>query len=107
MEYRVSFCKSCRYKQCGRVAQLVEQCPFKAWVLGSSPSALTTYLLDLLALAFLLQLQTIVPFCVVPKIVLTQREAAIRALFQDSQIVPDFCPIGTALLQFPAARLTC
>ena len=25
----------------GRVAQLVEQCPFKAWVLGSSPSALT------------------------------------------------------------------
>ena len=27
----------------GRVAQLVEQCPFKAWVLGSSPSALTTF----------------------------------------------------------------
>jgi hypothetical protein len=26
---------------CGRVAQLVEQRPFKAWVLGSSPSALT------------------------------------------------------------------
>ncbi len=25
----------------GRVAQLVEQCPFKAWVEGSSPSALT------------------------------------------------------------------
>jgi hypothetical protein len=25
----------------GRVAQLVEQCPFKAWVDGSSPSALT------------------------------------------------------------------
>ena len=32
--------------QCGRVAQLVEQCPFKAWVAGSSPAALTslTYL---------------------------------------------------------------
>jgi hypothetical protein len=28
--------------KCGCVAQLVEQCPFKAWVLGSSPSALTT-----------------------------------------------------------------
>jgi hypothetical protein len=27
--------------QDGRVAQLVEQCPFKAWVEGSSPSALT------------------------------------------------------------------
>lgn len=27
---------------CGRVAQLVEQCPFKAWVAGSSPAALTT-----------------------------------------------------------------
>jgi hypothetical protein len=27
---------------CGRVAQLAEQCPFKAWVDGSSPSALTT-----------------------------------------------------------------
>jgi hypothetical protein len=26
----------------GRVAQLVEQCPFKAWVDGSSPSALTS-----------------------------------------------------------------
>ena len=26
---------------CGRVAQLVEQCPFKAWVAGSSPAALT------------------------------------------------------------------
>jgi hypothetical protein len=25
----------------GRVAQLVEQCPFKAWVEGSNPSALT------------------------------------------------------------------
>jgi hypothetical protein len=29
-------------KKCGRVAQLVEQCPFKAWVAGSSPAALTT-----------------------------------------------------------------
>src|SRR5580765_946067 len=28
--------------RCGRVAQLVEQCPFKAWVAGSSPAALTT-----------------------------------------------------------------
>ncbi len=26
----------------GRVAQLVEQCPFKAWVAGSSPAALTS-----------------------------------------------------------------
>src|SRR4051812_45528223 len=25
----------------GRVAQLVEQCPFKAWVAGSNPAALT------------------------------------------------------------------
>jgi hypothetical protein len=30
--------------RCGRVAQLAEQCPFKAWVDGSSPSALTTQL---------------------------------------------------------------
>src|SRR5580658_8825629 len=28
----------------GRVAQLVEQCPFKAWVEGSNPSALTKIL---------------------------------------------------------------
>jgi hypothetical protein len=28
-------------KESGRVAQLAEQCPFKAWVDGSSPSALT------------------------------------------------------------------
>ena len=27
----------------GRVAQLVEQCPFKAWVEGSNPSALTSF----------------------------------------------------------------
>src|SRR4051812_31044796 len=26
----------------GRVAQLVEQCPFKAWVAGSNPAALTS-----------------------------------------------------------------
>src|SRR5258708_7595210 len=28
-------------KDRGRVAQLVEQCPFKAWVAGSNPAALT------------------------------------------------------------------
>src|SRR5579863_9915793 len=28
-------------KQGGRVAQVVEQCPFKAWVAGSNPAALT------------------------------------------------------------------
>jgi hypothetical protein len=28
-------------KHRGRVAQLVEQCPFKAWVAGSNPAALT------------------------------------------------------------------
>jgi hypothetical protein len=31
----------CLIVKCGRVAQLAEQCPFKAWVDGSSPSALT------------------------------------------------------------------
>ena len=31
----------------GRVAQLVEQCPFKAWVAGSNPAALTKILKDL------------------------------------------------------------
>ena len=36
-----------RLDVCGRVAQLVEQRPFKAWVLGSSPSALTMNLKDL------------------------------------------------------------
>ena len=30
-----------KFKTCGRVAQLVEQCPFKAWVAGSNPAALT------------------------------------------------------------------
>jgi hypothetical protein len=34
----------------GRVAQLVEQRPFKAWVAGSIPAALTSYLARLLAL---------------------------------------------------------
>jgi hypothetical protein len=35
---------------CGRVAQLVEQRPFKAWVAGSNPAALTTtYLAHALA----------------------------------------------------------
>ena len=32
----------CLIVKVGRVAQLAEQCPFKAWVDGSSPSALTT-----------------------------------------------------------------
>ena len=30
-----------RLKESGRVAQVVEQCPFKAWVAGSNPAALT------------------------------------------------------------------
>ena len=29
--------------ECGRVAQLVEQRPFKAWVAGSNPAALTIF----------------------------------------------------------------
>ena len=36
-----------RLDLCGRVAQLVEQRPFKAWVLGSSPSALTSYPIEI------------------------------------------------------------
>jgi hypothetical protein len=32
-------------KDCGRVAQVVEQCPFKAWVAGSNPAALTSFTL--------------------------------------------------------------
>src|SRR4029077_17218016 len=32
-----------RLKDRGRVAQLVEQCPFKAWVAGSNPAALTMF----------------------------------------------------------------
>ena len=30
-----------RLAKSGRVAQVVEQCPFKAWVAGSNPAALT------------------------------------------------------------------
>jgi hypothetical protein len=44
-----------RLKARGRVAQLVEQCPFKAWVEGSNPSALTRiskYLADLGGVGF-------------------------------------------------------
>src|SRR5215467_8230518 len=33
--------ESNRVRENGRVAQLVEQCPFKAWVAGSNPAALT------------------------------------------------------------------
>src|SRR6516162_10449179 len=39
-------CK-CLIVKDGRVAQLVEQCPFKAWVAGSNPAALTKLLKDL------------------------------------------------------------
>lgn len=38
-----SFRQICYFQESGRVAQLVEQCPFKAWVDGSSPSALTRF----------------------------------------------------------------
>ena len=34
--------KYVRLKKVGRVAQVVEQRPFKAWVAGSNPAALTT-----------------------------------------------------------------
>jgi len=37
----------------GRVAQLVEQCPFKAWVAGSNPAALTIFFNDLAGTPFL------------------------------------------------------
>jgi len=33
--------RKCLIAKVGRVAQLVEQCPFKAWVAGSNPAALT------------------------------------------------------------------
>src|SRR5512146_3028455 len=32
-----------KLEECGRVAQLVEQRPFKAWVAGSNPAALTIH----------------------------------------------------------------
>src|SRR5258708_30110606 len=35
--------KYVRLKLVGRVAQVVEQRPFKAWVAGSNPAALTTH----------------------------------------------------------------
>ena len=38
----LSPCRYVRLKQSGRVAQVVEQCPFKAWVAGSNPAALTS-----------------------------------------------------------------
>ena len=43
-------CCQCVIVKGGRVAQLAEQCPFKAWVDGSSPSALTSNPLGLLDL---------------------------------------------------------
>src|SRR6516225_9772130 len=39
-------CEYVRLLECGRVAQLVEQRPFKAWVAGSNPAALTSVPLD-------------------------------------------------------------
>ncbi len=41
--YRLSRLVCVVLSRCGRVAQLAEQCPFKAWVDGSSPSALTIF----------------------------------------------------------------
>ncbi len=41
-EYPVSALLASRCSMVGRVAQLVEQRPFKAWVAGSIPAALTT-----------------------------------------------------------------
>jgi hypothetical protein len=46
----VRACQCVKLEESGRVAQLAEQCPFKAWVDGSSPSALTTNPLRLLDL---------------------------------------------------------
>ena len=37
----MKYSRCVRLEKSGRVAQLVEQCPFKAWVAGSSPAALT------------------------------------------------------------------
>jgi hypothetical protein len=43
--------RKCLIVKGGRVAQLVEQCPFKAWVAGSSPAALTRCFNNLPSLA--------------------------------------------------------
>jgi hypothetical protein len=37
----LKYSRCVRLEKSGRVAQLVEQCPFKAWVAGSNPAALT------------------------------------------------------------------
>ena len=42
------------YKVTGGVAQLVEQRPFKPWVVGSSPTALITYIVTVHGFLFLL-----------------------------------------------------
>ena len=44
--YRRRCGRKCLILQGGRVAQLVEQCPFKAWVAGSNPAALTKIFLS-------------------------------------------------------------
>jgi hypothetical protein len=46
-----------KLEESGRVAQLAEQCPFKAWVDGSSPSALTKYFSDLQTKSLLTSVQ--------------------------------------------------
>ncbi len=38
--------RKCLIVKGGRVAQVVEQCPFKAWVAGSNPAALTKHVSD-------------------------------------------------------------
>src|SRR5690349_6270330 len=44
---KLKLCSFIFFPSIGRVAQLVEQCPFKAWVAGSSPAALTILFYEL------------------------------------------------------------
>ena len=46
-ESQISASECVTFERDGRVAQLVEQCPFKAWVAGSNPAALTILFNDL------------------------------------------------------------
>src|SRR4029077_359434 len=73
----------------GRVAQLVEQCPFKAWVAGSNPAALTILApvgLRRVSLNFCMQVR-LCGQTRFRKIRLEERDAFARAACSDSALV--------------------
>ena len=99
---RVSLNNYARLRRSGRVAQLVEQCPFKAWVAGSSPAALTIHPFESSTLVRSPSVSSGIPeISLCPELCPLNRDIAVKTASSDGwtyrlEIATELCPATRA-----------